>query len=259
MEAHALVRKWKSGVEQGSRCCHGQLTGWKGKWTGRVRVLTVGRIQFGSMIRPSVGGAEDGPSLFGLTENTLGLRRVGGPSPQILSEGATSKGAGVGGVGPVDGSKGSKGKRRPDRCSINKGPMGILAQLGPYGEANFELEFLSTWEKEAERVQQVDFHYLLTDSALVEEVSRYGSLSNLGGLRDSGTPSHSFLFSLGRTPEGEFFDHSEVLREACQNGIVSNCQDAAGPSENGNDRWELVEFNALSQCKGFGGGGVILG
>ena len=25
-----------SGVEQGSRCCHGQLTGWKGKWTGRV-------------------------------------------------------------------------------------------------------------------------------------------------------------------------------------------------------------------------------
>ncbi|RVX07793.1 hypothetical protein CK203_021807 [Vitis vinifera] len=80
--------------------------------------------------------------------------------------------------------------------------MGILAQLGPCGEANFELEFLSTREKEAERVQQVDFHYLLTDSALVEEVSR----------------------------------------EACQNGIVSNCQDAAGPSENGNDCWELYEF-----------------
>ena len=135
--------------------------------------------------------------------------------------------------------------------------MGILAQLGPCGEANFELEFLSTREKEAERVQQVDFHYLLTDSALVEEVSRYGSLSNLGGLRDSGAPSHSFLFSLGWTPEGEFFDHSGVLREACQNGIVSNCQDAAGPSENGNDCWELVEFNGpISVARALGGGGA---
>ena len=50
------------------------------------RVLTAGRIQFGSMIRPSVGGAEDGSSSFGLTKDTLGLRWAGGPSLQILSE-----------------------------------------------------------------------------------------------------------------------------------------------------------------------------
>ena len=50
------------------------------------RVLTAGRIQFGSMIRPSVGRAEDGSSSFGLTKDTLGLRWAGGPSPQILSE-----------------------------------------------------------------------------------------------------------------------------------------------------------------------------
>ena len=64
------------------------------------------------MIRPLVGGTEDGPPLVGLTENNLGLRRAGRPSPQIFSEGVISKGAGVGGVGPAVGSKGSKGKEK---------------------------------------------------------------------------------------------------------------------------------------------------
>ena len=60
-------------------------------------------------------------------------------------------------------------------------------------------------EKEVRREQQVDFHYSLTDSTLAEEVSRYGSLSNSEGLRDSRTPSHSILFSFGRTPGGGVF------------------------------------------------------
>ena len=60
-------------------------------------------------------------------------------------------------------------------------------------------------EKEAEREQQVDFHYLLTNSALAEEVSRYGSLSNSEGLRDSRTLSHSILFPFGQTLRGSFF------------------------------------------------------
>ena len=112
-----------------------------------------------------------------------------------------------------------------------------------YGEDNIELEFISLREKEAGRRQQVDSHYSLTDSALVEEVLRYGSLSNSGGLRDSGTSSHSILFSFGQTPEGEYFYHFGVLRETCQNGNLLSFQDAAGPSANGNDCWELVEFN----------------
>ena len=64
----------------------------------------------------------------------------------------------------------------------------------------------------------MDFHFSLTDSTLVEEVSRYGHLSNSLGFRDSGSPSHSILFSFGRTPEREFFDHSGVIREAFQKG-----------------------------------------
>ena len=64
------------------------------------------------MIRPLVGGTEDGPPLVGLTENNLGLRRAERPSPQIFSEGVISKGAGVGGVGPAGETKGSKGKEK---------------------------------------------------------------------------------------------------------------------------------------------------
>ncbi|RVW75070.1 hypothetical protein CK203_055997 [Vitis vinifera] len=85
---------------------------------GTGRVLTVGRIQFGSTIRSSVGGAEVGPSLIGLNEDTLGLRWVGGPIPQTLSEGVTLKGVGVGGVGPEVGSKGSKGKEKVLKVEI---------------------------------------------------------------------------------------------------------------------------------------------
>ena len=103
----------------------------------------------------------------------------------------------------------------------DKGPSGkVCSSVQPvfYGEDNIELEFISLREKEAGRKQQVDSHYSLTDIALVEEVSMYGSLSNSGGLRDLGTPSHFILFSFGRTLDGEFFYHSRVLREACQNG-----------------------------------------
>ena len=158
-------------------------------------------------------------------------------------------------IGVQPGGPSVKKRKGPVEAQFNKGPIGFLAQPGLCGEANFELEFLSAWEKEAQRVQKADLHYLLIDSALVEEVSRYGSLSILGGLWDLGTPSHSSLFSFGRTLEREFFDHSGVLREVCQNGSVSNRQDAAGPSENGNVCWELVEFNGhISVARDLEGG-----
>ena len=84
---------------------------------------------------------------------------------------------------------------------------------------------------------------------------RYEAFSTLGGLWDSRNSSHSSLLSFGRTPEGEFFDHFGVLREACQNGSVSNRQDAVRPSENGNDCWELVEFKGpISVARDLEGG-----
>ena len=85
-------------------------------------------------------------------------------------------------------------------------------------ESNFELEFISLREKEVGRKQQVDSHYSLTDRVLVEEDSRYGSLSNSGGLRDSWSTSPSISFSFGQTMEREFYDHSGAIKEVCQNG-----------------------------------------
>ena len=101
----------------------------------------------------------------------------------------------------------------------------------------------------------MDFHHSLTNSALVEEVSRYGPLSNSRGFRDSGSLSHSILFSFGRTPEGEFFDHFGVIREACQKGNLPSFQDAAGPSAIGNECWELVEFNGPISMARYSKGG----
>ena len=71
---------------------------------------------------------------------------------------------------------------------------------------------------------------------------RYEALSSLGGLWDSGNPSLSSLLSLDQTPEGEFFDHSGVIREVCQNGKESQGQGAAGTRASGSVCWDLVEF-----------------
>ena len=233
--------------------------GMEGQLDGMGRVSSVGRIQFGSMLLASVGGAEDGSSLDGLNESNLGLRRDGGPSPQSSFESVVAKEAGGGGLGPMGRRKGPKGKEKvleedpgprfgpfldQRMCSgpsssclqefgaqpggplvkkrkgpaVNQpkiGPMEALAQLGLFGEANFELEFLRAREKETENDLKANPLYALVDSALEDEAWRYEAFSILGGLWDSGNSSHSSLLSLGRTLEGEFFDHSGVIREAC--------------------------------------------
>ena len=140
----------------------------------------------------------------------------------------------------------------------DKGPSGnVCPSVQPElcKEDNFELEFISQQEKEAGRKQQADSHYSLTDCVLVEEDSRYGSFSNSGGLRDLGSPSPSILFSLGRTPKREFFYHSGALREVCHNGNLLSFQDTAGPNANGNNCWELVEFNGPISVARYSEGG----
>ncbi|RVW30902.1 hypothetical protein CK203_102794 [Vitis vinifera] len=124
------------------------------------------------------------------------------------------------------------------------GSMEALAQPGLSGEANFELEFLRAREKETESDQKANPLYALADSALEDEALRYEAFSSLGGLWDSGNSSHSSLLSLGQTPEGEFFDHSGVIREACQNGNESNGQGpiaTARELEGGSSQYELQE------------------
>ena len=82
------------------------------------------------------------------------------------------------------------------------------------------------------------------DRALVEEASRYGTVLNSWGLRVSeSSPSNSF--SLGRTPEGEYYDHSGVLREDVHEGSTLRMLDADGSAKNGNGCWDLVEVNCV--------------
>ena len=86
---------------------------------------------------------------------------------------------------------------------------------------------------------------------------RYEALSSLGGLWDSGNPSLSSLLSLNQTPEGEFFDHSGVIREVCQNGRESQGQGAAGTRASGSVCWDLVEFKGpLATTREQEGGGL---
>ncbi|RVW41035.1 hypothetical protein CK203_069837 [Vitis vinifera] len=177
-EAHVLTREWKSRVTQGSRRCHEQLTGRKGR-SDSIRVNN-----------PILSGWGGSWVIFDWAHRGhFGLEPFG---PSVTNS------------------------HGPTEFQLNKGLLGkSLAQPKSYGEVNIELEFLSMRKKEVGREQQADFHYSLTNSALAKEVSR----------------------------------------KAYHIGIVLNCQDAVGPSANGNDYWELVEFNGpISVARDLEGG-----
>ncbi|RVW27487.1 hypothetical protein CK203_092042 [Vitis vinifera] len=222
---------------------------------GKGRVLSGGRIQFGSLIRESENRADEGSNPSGPNGPIVrcSFRREGGPSPIPIFGSGASKLASSGGLGPMGRQKGPKGKEKaleesygprarlsmdqrvcsgpsssglqekgaqrggpPQRSGSkesNSGPLGVSAQSGLLVDANIELEFLRVREMETEIVQKANSLEELVDSALHKEVMRYEALSSLGGLRVSGNSSSSSMITLGRTPEGEFFDHSGEVRE----------------------------------------------
>ena len=72
----------------------------------------------------------------------------------------------------------------------------------------------------------------MTNCALVEEASRYGSDLNSWGLRVSG-PFHYFPFSFGRTPEGKCYDHFGASMENLQEGNMLSLAIAEGSTMSG--------------------------
>ena len=120
--------------------------------------------------------------------------------------------------------------------------MEDLVKSGLLDEANIELEFLRAKEKEAEIAQKANPLEVLVNSALQNEAMRYEALPSLGGLWVLRNSSTSSMLSLGRTPEGEFFDHSGDFREIGQNGRESLGQGAAGTRASDSVCWDLVEF-----------------
>ena len=107
------------------------------------------------------------------------------------------------------------------------------------------MEFIKCREKDERRKQQPESQSSMADCALVEEASRYRSDSNSWGLRVSGS-SHSSPFSFGQTPEGEFYDHSRVMRENLQEGNMLSLAVAEGSTMSGKGCWDLVEVNCAA-------------
>ena len=117
------------------------------------------------------------------------------------------------GLQEMGAQRGGPPRLGPKRSKFNSSPLGVSVQSGPLDDANSELEFLRVREMETVIVQKANALEGWADSALHKEVMRYEALSSLGGLWVSGNSSSSSMTTFGRTPEGEFFDHSGEVRE----------------------------------------------
>ena len=210
--------------------------GTDGQLRGSGGEVTDLRAQVGLEDRPPIDTLKDGPSLPGHPVGLLGSKRAVGPLPHGPPVARLLKDAGVDGAGPVTGpacSKvyGLKVRPGPTQSQIS------WAHFASCNGHNAEAEFFRLREKEIEKKQQKEGSHSATDCALDEEASRYGFALNSGGVRVLGSSS-SFHLSFGRTPEGEFFDHSGALREEESPLCILNVDETVG---NGSACWDLVE------------------
>ena len=98
--------------------------------------------------------------------------------------------------------------------------------------SSLEGEHLVIWESEEARKTREKVIPSATDKALAEEAMRYDSGLRIEREMGYGS-SHLILYSFDRTPVGEPFDHSGVLKESNE----------IGPGMDDRGCWDLVEFN----------------
>ena len=85
------------------------------------------------------------------------------------------------------------------------------------------------------------YPYFLKDR--IEGLNKKGStLCNLWHLRVVGSSLSSSIY-FGRSPEGDFFDHSGEMRENLQEGNMLSLAVAGGSTVSGKGCWDLVEAN----------------
>ena len=113
----------------------------------------------------------------------------------------------------------------------DKGPLAKFCDAARLAY-NLEMDFIRCREKEERKKQQPEFQSSMADCALVEKASRYGSDSNLWDLRVAGSSLSSSIY-FGRSPEGEFFDHSGEMRENLQEGNMLSLAVAGGSTVSG--------------------------
>ena len=137
---------------------------------------------------------------------------------------------------------------KPMLQGTNKGhQMKVCSLATPFSnsESNTEEEILKYWETEDLRKQNMKILHSATDSTLVEEALRYGSVSLLRGERVSGS-SHLIPFLFDWALEGEHYDRSRIVGEEPQFEVPLCVLSRDGAEENENDCWDLVESNGGS-------------
>ncbi|RVW81975.1 hypothetical protein CK203_033245 [Vitis vinifera] len=175
-------------------------------------------------IEKASGGpnAEKGPILIERMSIPIGPEfsqpkrwaQVGSDPEAVLEEGSLNQ--------PTARNKGKESleKRRLLDCKI--------ASNG----SSLEGEHLVIWESEEARTSREKVIPSATDKALAKEAMRYDSGLRIERERGYGS-SHLILYSFDRTPVGESFDHSGVLKE----------RNDVGPGMDDKGCWDMVEFN----------------
>ena len=130
----------------------------------------------------------------------------------------------------------------------NKGHQRKVSSLdiqSSNSESNTEEEIFKYWATEDVRKQNMKILHSATDSTLVEEAMRYGSVSLWKGERVPGS-SHLIPFLFDRAPEGEHYDRSRSVGEGPQFEVPLCVLSGDGTEENENGCWDLVETNGGS-------------
>ena len=120
-----------------------------------------------------------------------------------------------------------------------------LAIPSSNSKSNTEEEIFKYWVTEDVRKQNMKILHSATDSTLVEEALRYGSVSLWKGERVPGS-SHLIPFLFDRAPEGEHYDRSRSVGEGPQFEVPLCVLSGDETEENENDCWDLVETNGGS-------------
>ena len=224
--------------------------------------------QGGSGARSTRDAVDFGPQSAGPDLGPKGMKRVGGPYNQGATMGLNLKLKGV--VGVLAGQEAGPSKTwwtteeespscdggmdleespsKPLLQDTNKDQqLKVCSPASPLvnNESNMEEEVLKNWETEDLRKRNTKFLHSATDSTLIEEAMRYGSVPLLRGERVPGS-SHLISFSFDRAPEGGHYDRSGNAGVEPQFEVPLCVVPSEGSEENVIGCWALVENNGGS-------------
>ena len=202
----------------------------------------------GRATRQRSGFAGDGSSSSGMGCDSVGQKWDYGPTMQGrpfnkkdewaaigkecgLVEGRASEGLEFLSHGPAIKVGGGLGQTQVQKTGTDYEDDGLGLKL--------EEEFIKCREKEVNGMQQQALQWSVAKRAIMDEVLRYGSVSNLRVVVSS-SPSSNFF---GRTPERESCDHSGETRAGLQKENKMEPASLGGPSASREGCWDLIEIN----------------